>query len=81
MSVTFDWKCFWFFCLLKVFHNKDRNKPRRVMTINIKNNVLLTNENRKDELGEEVFGKLTGCSDLVAEGVVYHSTCVVMFSK
>ena len=41
MRVASDWKCFYFFCSSKVdLRNKDRNKPRRVMTINMKNNVL-----------------------------------------
>ena len=82
MGVTFDWKCFCFFCSSKVdFFNKDRNKPRRFMRINIKNNVLKADENCKDELGQEVFGKLTGCNDLVPEGAVYHSACIATFSK
>ena len=68
MSVAFDWKHFCFFCSSKVdFRNKDRNKPRRVMAINIKNNVLLAAENRKGDWGEEVFGRLVGCNDLGAE--------------
>ena len=31
--------------------------------------------------GEEVFGRLTGCNDMVAQKVVYHSTYMVKFSK
>ena len=50
MTVTFDWKYFCLFCLsIFDFRNKDRNKPRQVMTINIKNNVLIAAKNRKDE--------------------------------
>ena len=82
MSVAFDWKYFCFFCSSKVdFRNKDRNKPRRVMTINIKNNVLLAAENRKDDWGEEVFGRLAVCNDLVVEEAVYHSAYMAKFSK
>ena len=37
------------------------------MTINVKNNVLVVPLNPKDEWGEEVFGGLARCSDLVAQ--------------
>ena len=64
-SVAFDWKYFCFFCSSNVgLCNKDRNKPLPVMTIKIKNNVLLAAENHKDEWEEEVFGRLTECNDL-----------------
>ena len=54
-----------FFCSSNVdLCNKDRNKPLPVMTIKIKNNVLLAAENHKDEWGEEVFGRFTECNDL-----------------
>lgn len=50
MSVAFDWKYFCFFGSSNVdLCNKDRNKPLPVMTIKIKNNVLLAAENHKDE--------------------------------
>ena len=50
MTVTFDWKYFCLFSSAKlVFRNKDRNKPRRVMTINIKNNVVIATKSHKDE--------------------------------
>ena len=65
MSVAFDWKYFCFFCSSNVdLCNKDRNKPLPVMTVKIKNNVLLAAENHKDEWGEEVFGRFTECNDL-----------------
>lgn len=51
------------------------------MTINIKNNVLLASENHKDEWGEEVLGKVTGCNDLVAGEAMYHSPCMAKFNK
>ena len=63
------------------FRNKNRNKPRRVMTINTKNSVLLAAENCKDECGEKVFKRVTGCNDLVGEEAVYHSACMAEFSK
>ena len=82
MSVVFDWNYCCFFCSSKVdFRNKDRNKPRQVMTINIKNNVLIAAKNRKDKWGEDVFGRLTGCNGLVAEEAVYQSACMAKFSK
>ena len=82
MTVTFDWKYFCLFCLsIFDFRNKDRNKPRQVMTINIKNNVLMAAKNRKDEWGKEIFGRITRCNDLVAEDAVYHSACMAKFSK
>ena len=81
MIVAFDWKYFCFFCSSKInFCNKDRNKPRQVMTIHIKNNVLLAAEKCKDECVEEVFGRLTGCNDLVAEEAMYNSACMTEFS-
>ena len=51
------------------------------MSINIKNNALRAAENRKDELGEELFGRLTGCNDLVALEALYHSASMTKFSK
>ena len=63
MSVAFDWNILCFFCSSKVnLGKKSRNKPRRVMTISVKNNVILAAENRKDEWREEVFGRLTECN-------------------
>ena len=50
------------------------------MTIHIKNNVLLAAEKCKDECVEEVFGRLTGCNDLVAEEAMYNSACMTEFS-
>ena len=63
------------------FRNKDRNKPRQVISVNIKKNSLRAAGNRKEELGEELFGKLTGCNDLAAVEAVYHSACMKKFSK
>ena len=80
MAVIFHWKCFCFVCSSSFdFRNKDRNKPRRVMTININNNILVAAENRKDEWGEEIFGRL--CNDLAAEDAVYYSAYMAKFSK
>ena len=49
------------------------------MTINIKNNALVAAKNRKDK--EDVFGRLTGCNDLVAEEAVYQSACMAKVSR
>ena len=49
------------------------------MTININNNILVAAENRKDEWGEEIFGRL--CNDLAAEDAVYYSAYMSKFSK
>ena len=47
-TVAFDWKYFCFFASSKVdFRNNDRNIPRQVMTINIKNYVLLAAKKKK----------------------------------
>ena len=51
------------------------------MKISIKNNVLLAAENCKGDWGEELFGRLAGCNDLVSEEAVYHSACMAKFSK
>ena len=51
------------------------------MTINIKNNVVIATKSHKDEWGEEIFGRITGCNGLVAEDAVYHLTCVAKFSR
>ena len=51
------------------------------MTINIKNNALVAAKNRKDKWGEDVFGRLTGCNDLVAEEAVYESACMAKVSR
>ena len=80
MSVAFDWKFLCFFCSSKVdLGKKCRNKPRRVMTINIKNNVILAAENRKDEWREEHLEDLQNV--MVAEEHVYPSACMEMFIK
>ena len=82
VTVTFDSKSLCFFHSSKVdFRNKDRDQHRRIMTINIKNNILLAAEKRNDEWGKEVYGRISACNDLVAEEAVYHLTCLGIFNK
>ena len=65
----FDWKSCCFFCCvsLDTKHKDINGKWRRVMTLELKENILKRAADRQDTCGIEVSSRLESCNDLVAE--------------
>ena len=72
--------CLAFFALKKIDHrNPNRDAIVKVQTLPIRDCLIKRAEERNDDWGNQVFGKLLTCNDLVAEEAVYHLNCMNKF--
>ena len=82
---NFNWKRDGFFCCEPVKFDSihpDRCKHSRKVngkeaSVNMRDEILKQCEQRQDKCGKDVRARLAGAYDMVAEEVVYHSTCRV----
>lgn len=74
----FDWKQCCFLCC----HPIMRSEPsREVRTMAIHQSMLQACENRQDEWGFQVLGRLQTCGDLHAAEARYHKKCHMYFTS
>lgn len=81
-TTSFDWKHHCFFCARPTLYDSrhpDRSDSSRASTLEIHQNTLKVAEERNDQWGLEVRGRLLTCNDLVAEEAVYHRRCSRLF--
>ena len=76
----FDWKFHCFLCCGKIDNNNiARNPIAKVQTLPIRDSLIKRAEERNDDWGNQVLGKLLTCNDLVAEEAIYHLVCMNKF--
>ena len=79
-TACFEWKLFGFLCSEKIdYNNLKRNPIAKVQTLPIRDGLIKRAEERNDEWGIQVLGKLLACNDLVAEEAMYHLSCINNF--
>lgn len=80
-TIGFDWKSNCVFCSKLIdFKNIARSRVKEVHTLPIRESLIQKAEERKDDWGNQVLGRLLICNDLVAEEAVYHDNCRKMFT-
>ena len=80
MDNTFNWKEHCFLCNTKVdIRHTEKGSIVKVMTLPLRVTLITCAEERGDEWGDAVRGRLENCNDLVAEEAIYHSTCMAKF--
>ena len=69
------------FCWWKIDNNNHitRNPIAKVPTLPTRDSLIKRAEERNDDWGNHVLGKLLTCNDLVAEEAIYHLICMNRF--
>ena len=75
--MVLDWKTNCFLCTKPAY--KKYSTVNRVETIPFIKTLTELCESRDDKWAEEVSVRLAGCSDLVAEEAIYHTSCMNRF--
>jgi hypothetical protein len=79
-SGHFDYSTTCILCGLECqFDRKKCRKNRKVATMEFRDTLLAACDERNDDWGLEVRGRLQHCTDLVADEAVYHITCRYRF--
>ena len=80
LEISFNWKLHCFICGETAdWRHKDRDKVKKVMTVNLRATLIKHAQGRGDQLGDAVLGHLESCNELVAEKAVYHASCMANF--
>ena len=74
-ATYFDWKKCCLYCFQQRISEDGNEKVRKVQTIEIRELILRTCEERADSWGEDVQRNVMNCSDLIAAEAVYHKSC------
>ena len=74
-SVEFDFKLHCFFCTKKIEIRRSDVEWCNIEKLQTQNNILAKADERKDKLGRDVKGRISGIFDLKALEAKYHKIC------